>query len=361
VLDKVYEGYENYPITQALIDEAIQPCLDFFDLLDAELGPLSFHVEKRVNTAIPGIFGTCDIIGRGPNGSIMVDWKFGAGVQVYAWYTDERDEVIPNEQLMLYLLGAAETFPEMFEIDDPKWPVEICIAQPRFRDGPNFDRLTVTIGEVEAFQLKLAEAAKLAKGDNPPMAKGAHCRFMACKTICPLHTGPMLDTSAIGEMLAKAQLKAQLQASVVQGDPAITEVDWGRTYSLMLELATRLEPVISEWRSQAQAYLEEGGEVPGYKLVNKRATRKWVKADKSVERKLARLGLTKDERMPRVLLSAPAAEKALKKIGETLPEGYFDAISSGLTLASDADPRQAVQPVGDVIAALTSSLAAITR
>jgi hypothetical protein len=361
LLGKVYPDYPDFPITQELIDTALQPCLDFYDLLDEEIGPIQFYVEKRVSIpALPGVFGTCDIVGRAPHCSVIGDYKFGVGVQVLAWYTDEQDNIIPNEQPMFYLLATTQTHPEMFDMADPNWPIEIFIAQPRYRDGPNFDRIRVTMQDVWDFEAKLIEAAHLAKSKNPPMAKGSWCRWMACKSICPLHTGPMLDTSAIGEMLSKVQLRTQLEASVEGAAPA--EIDWGTTYGLMLDLATRLEPVISDWRTQAHAFLEEGGTIPGFKLVPKRATRKWIKEEKSVERRLARMGLTKDERMPRTLVSAPAAEKILKKQYDAeLPKGYFDAISTGTTLAPDADKRQAVEPVTDVIGALTTALAAITQ
>jgi hypothetical protein len=364
VLGKRYAGYEDYPITQTLIDEAIKPCVDYFGLLEEEFGPIAFYVEKRVEIpALPGVFGTCDIIGKAADCSVVGDYKFGAGVQVLAWYTDENDNVVPNEQPMFYTLAATQTHPELFNMADPNWPIEIFIAQPRYREGPNFDRIRVTMQDIWDFEAKLIEAAHLAKSANPPMAKGSWCRWMACKSICPLHTGPMLDTSAISEMLAKVQLRTQLEAAVDGGAIGRTAtIDWGTTYSLMLELATRLEPVISDWRTQAHAYLEEGNAIPGFKLVPKRATRKWIKPEKSVERKLARMGLTKDERMPRTLVSAPQAEKILaKEYDEKLPKGYFDAISSGTTLAPDADKRQAIEPVGDVIGALTNALAAITR
>ena len=135
--------------------------------------------------------------------------------------------------------------------------------------------------------------------------------------------------------------------------------DWGHAYGLMLDLANRIEPVIREWRVQAQAYLESGASIPDWKLVDKRATRKWVKPDKSVERRLARMGLDKNQRMPRTLITPPAAEKLLKPLGKALPEDYVDAISSGTTLAPSTDPRQAAKPVGDVVASLATALSAL--
>lgn len=357
-IGKTFPPYVDHPITVELYRDAIAPCLDFFDNLDAELGGIEYFVEKRVEIpTLPGVFGTCDLIGRGADRSVIIDWKFGAGESVYAWYEEADGTMVPNEQLMFYLLGALHTCPAMFEIDNPDWHISICIGQPRHRDGPNFDIHTVTIRDVVLFQDRLHRAATLAKSDNPPMAKGPHCRFMACKSICPLHTGPMLDVGTISNLMTRMQLEAAVDGG--EGGGLGATVDWGKTYSLMLDLANRIEPVIREWRSQAQAYLEDGNPIPSWKLVGKRASRKWTRPDKSVERRLQRMGLTKDERAPRELVTPPQAEKLLKKLGKGLPEGYFDAVSSGTTLAPDSDPRQAVEPVGDVITALTKALSTV--
>lgn len=353
--------FNERPITQEHVDTALQPCLDFYDALDAELGGIDFRIERRVMIpGLEGVFGTADLIGRNGKCSVIGDWKFGAGELVNAWYEDERGAIEPNEQCMFYLLGAVHSYPDMFDTTDPAWPIEIFVAQPRWREGPNFDRIQVTMNTVNNFRARLEKAAHDAKHPNPTMNKGSWCRFMPCRAICPLHTGPVLDVSSIETLLAKAQLETSITVDGgLDTEMAVAAVDWDKTYGLMLDLAARVEPLVREWRAQAQAYMEEGNTVAGWKLVGKRASRKWVKPEKSVERKLARLGLSKNERMPRSLISAPQAEKVLKKHGKDLPEGYFDAISSGLTLASDADPRKAIEPAGDVVDALANALATI--
>lgn len=361
LLGKVFPPFLEHRITQELIDDALAPCLRFFDGIDNSQDGMEFYVEKRVAIPfLPGVFGTADLIGKLDDRSVVGDWKFGVGEKVYAWYEDESDGVavtVPNEQLMFYALGATLTCPEMFRLDEPNWPITIFIGQPRHRDGPNFDGYTVSTRDIMDFKNRLLRAAAEAKSDNPSMVKGEWCRFMPCKAICPLHTGPLLDVGTISSLMTRVQLEAAVDGGSPGG--ASAAVDWGKTYGLMLSLANQIEPVLREWRSQAQVYLEEGNAIPDWKLVNKRATRRWVKPDKSVERRLARLGLSKDGRMPRSLVTPPQAEKLLKTIGKPLPEGYYDSISSGLTLAPARDPRQAVEPVGDVIAALTHALSAL--
>ena len=91
LLGRVYPPYEAHPITQELIDEAIAPCLEFFDKLEEpDSGPLEFYVEKRVGIPfLPGVFGTADLIGRTKTYSVVGDWKFGVGEKVCAWYDSE--------------------------------------------------------------------------------------------------------------------------------------------------------------------------------------------------------------------------------------------------------------------------------
>lgn len=358
VIGMAFPKFEAFPITRELYDEAIRPCLDFFDKLDAEVvGGLDYHIEKKVRiSAIPGALGTVDVLGRCSQWSVVGDWKLGVGVGVYAWYTNENTGAVEyNDQLMFYVLGALETYPEMFDLD-PNWPIKIFIGQPRYRDDPHFDMVTVTRSDVIAFQQRLGQAILAAGDDNPPMAKGPWCRFRPCKSICPLHTGPLFDLTEMEQALTRVQL----EAAVDGGDGGGAAIDWGATYARMLQLANAVEPVVAEWRKQAHAFLEEGGAVPGWKLVNKRATRKWAKPDRSVDRKLGRMGLDVNQRRPRTLISAPQAEKLLKTLGKKLPEGFYEAVSSGLTLAQADDKRQPAEPVRDVIASLATALSALS-
>ena len=81
--DRVYEPWTDWPITQEHLNEALAPCLAYFEKLDDEMGGLAFYVEKRVEIPfLPGVFGTCDLIAKGPQGSVIGDWKFGSGESV---------------------------------------------------------------------------------------------------------------------------------------------------------------------------------------------------------------------------------------------------------------------------------------
>ena len=96
--------------------------------------------------------------------------------------------------------------------------------------------------------------------------------------------------------------------------------------------------------------LEQGIEVPGCKLVAKRATRKW----KSAEDASIALSeyLTEDELYSRDLVSPAQAEKLLKTLKITLPEELVEKVSSGHTLALEDDPRPPVQTDANLVKAL---------
>ena len=105
-----------------------------------------------------------------------------------------------------------------------------------------------------------------------------------------------------------------------------------------------IEAWISDLRALALQVLESGAAVPGYKLVAKRATRKW--ADEGAARAALLERLPESEVMESSLISPAQAEKKLKKLKLTLPEDQIVAISSGNTLATEDDPRPPVLLIG---------------
>jgi hypothetical protein len=103
----------------------------------------------------------------------------------------------------------------------------------------------------------------------------------------------------------------------------------------------------------AQQLLEAGVEVPGWKLVPKRATRKWVD-DKKVLTTLTEAGLNIEQ------LTEPKSpaqmEKVLKKHNVPLPSDLIVSVSTGSTLAPEDDPRPAVLQIGKQLSAALGKL-----
>lgn len=297
--------HKDQLLTQELYDEKIVPAMDALDEIDPD-GELVYKVETRVEFGdlLPGVFGSTDLIGRLDGRAIILDWKFGSGVPVAA------EE---NAQLLFYAAAAMRT-------ESAKWAfegvteVECIIVQP-----PHIRRWTTTVGRIKQFEQELVSAVKTALRDDAPLAQGDHCRWCAAKSICPQMTGAV-----------DRALKQQL---------VNLDVD---TLGKYLKNADLLEDWIKDLRALAFGMLEKNVPVPGYKLVQKQARRKWTDDSKAKEALLS-LGLKESVVVETSIMSPAQAEKALKKRFSELPEDLIKSESSGTTLAPEEDPRPAVQ------------------
>ena len=111
----------------------------------------------------------------------------------------------------------------------------------------------------------------------------------------------------------------------------------------MLEKADVIEAWIKAVRGHAMREAEQGRPPPGYKLVQKRGTRKWTMDDDTVAERLAlESGIDFAEFFERSVLSPAQAEKLLKTRKAKLPDELVKSVSSGYTLTSEADKRPAL-------------------
>ena len=157
-------------------------------------------------------------------------------------------------------------------------------------------------------------------------------RWCAAKPICPVLTGAV-------DRALKNKLHA-IDATQIAG---------------YLKQAELLEAWISGVNELAYQMLVEGLPVPGYKLVPKRATRKWLDDDKALAA-LEGLGLPRNELVETSVVSPAKAEKLLKKQKLPLPADLVVSISTGNTLATEDDPRPAVLQVGKQLTAALGKL-----
>jgi hypothetical protein len=297
--------HKDQLLTQELYDEKIAPALDALDEIDP-YGRLVYEVETRVGFGdlLPGVFGSTDLVGRIDHRAIVLDWKFGDGVVV---------DAVENAQLMFYAAAAMRT-------DDLKWAfdgateIECIIVQP-----PAIRRWVTTVGRIKQFEHELVSAVKTALRDDAPLAQGDHCRWCAAKPICPQMTGAV-----------DRALKQQL---------INLDVD---TLGRYLHNADLLEEWIKDLRALAFGMLEKGVNVPGVKIVQKQARRKWADESKA-KQALLDMGLKESVVVETSIMSPAQAEKALKKRFSELPEDLIKSESSGTTLAPEDDPRPAVQ------------------
>ena len=314
VLDMEYNGIK---LTGDLIDEKVRPALDAINEIDPD-AQLEFAVEQTVSFGdlIPGVFGSCDLIGRIGDRAIILDWKFGDGVAV---------EAEENPQLLFYTAAAIRTPALEWVFKDAK-EIECIIVQP-----PKIKRWVTSFDRVRQFERELTYAVKQSAKPDAPLKIGDHCRWCAAKPICPLMTGAV-------DRATQTQIK---ELDVTQlGD--------------MLQRADVLEDWISDLRALALQVLESGNPVPGYKLVQKRATRQWKDEESAKQALLQHLSMT--DVMETYLISPAQAEKKLKKLKLPMPDDQIISVSSGTTLAPESDPRPAVLQIGQQLTAALSKL-----
>ena len=315
-------SYQGVTLTEELHAEKLIPALRALDAVDPHK-EMEFQVEAVVGfgDALPGVFGSADLIGRIGRRAIVLDWKFGAGVAV---------DVEENAQAMFYAAAAMRT-------DATRWAfkgveeVELIIVQPAHAPH-HIKRWVTTPGRILNFERELFVAVKTALLPNAPMMSGDHCRWCAAKPVCPLLTG------AVGRAL----------------QTSIRALDANRMAEYVGH-ADLLETWIADVRALAQTMMEQGVRLPGYKLVPKRGTRKWLNEERALD-ELAALGLTNEELTETALLSPAKVEKVLKKRKLDLPRDLVVSVSTGNTIAPESDPRPEALQIGRQLAAALGKL-----
>lgn len=309
--------YKDQVLTQELLDEKIIPALEALDEVDPDK-TMEYMVETRVSFGdfLPGVFGSTDLLGRKGKRAIVLDWKFGDGVSV---------DAVENPQLLFYAAAAMRT-PAASWIFEGAEEIECIIVQP-----PMVRRWVTTPARIKEFEQELLYAVRLSSWPEPPMQEGDHCRWCAAKPICPRMNGAV-----------ERALKAKLIEMPAQQIAA------------QLRQADMIESYITDLRSLAFEMLQNGVDVPGYKLVAKQARRQWV--DKAKIEAWADANGIEDAYEPPTIKSPAQLEKVLKKAKIEFPADMVVSVSSGDTLAPDSDPRPAVLQIGKQLTAALSKI-----
>lgn len=293
---------------------------------------IEHRFELNVASVLPGeVFGSCDALVYEPALRRLTVYDFKNG------FLDVPVE--DNAQAKFYAAGAA------LSLDLPIKTVDLCIVQPRAQNvddvGPvkywgwGAADLLDYVQEVDA-----AIVAALAPG--APLAAGKHCRWCPAIAVCPAKQQP------IAEALGVADLSAITAAALPQPGPALTSERLGellRAIDLLKGWATNVE-------SYAEGLLRSGLAVPGRKLVEKQARRRWAASDDAVAGYLAgAYGVPDNLVRPPKLATITEVEKllaqyisdkrALSAAKTDITVKFMVKESSGLTMAPDNDPRPA--------------------
>lgn len=265
-------------------------------------------LERRFDLTryYPNLYGTADAVIYWPATKRLkvIDYKHGAGIPV---------EVEDNAQLMYYGLGA------MASLDAPVVDIELVIVQPRcFHASGPIRSWKTTPGRLIEFVADLVDDAKATADPNAPLVPGDHCRWCPAKPTCPA-------------------LHAKSKALATQTFSSLAAYDPEKLSETLLML-----PVMETWikgvREFAYREAEQGRPPPGFKLVDKRATRKW-REDVNHDNLARNLGLKPPEIFETKLKSPAQIEKMCSKEALKVFSDFVTSESSGKTLAPMSDKR----------------------
>jgi hypothetical protein len=288
---------------------AVQVYVDYVRGLEADGCTVQLEQRLQLGDEQLGLFGTADCVARNGTRLVIADYKHGSGVAV---------SPVENSQLLTYAAAAiTDTAVDTNGVRE----IELVIIQPRSREGDAVQTWTTDIDSLLEHTGEVLEARKLSLSDNPPAEIGDHCRWCQAKAICP-------------DLLRAAGRLPKLDA--VQASQL----------SEALDLADTLEHWVAGVRKAAHKQLENGGQLKGWKLVPKRAARKWVDTSDALTY-IESAGIKSSVYLEEKLVSPAQLEK---KVSPDLYQKIDAAVvvkqSSGTTLARADDPRNEIAGAG---------------
>lgn len=299
------------------VNTYVNVCNGYFTPEHQKLGAQRW-IEQHLDASasIPGMYGTVDCLIYWPwlKKLIVIDFKYGSGVYVGAK---------ENTQLLYYAVAACLALSLVVD------SVEVVIVQPRLtsRDDEGIRRWEGGADELNLFNHRVVGAIERTREPNAPLSAGDHCRFCPAAAVCP-KLNEARDLALLSDF----------------SKPLVPEKTYTpETIKKALDSLDALKAYIKAVDELAYRELEAGREIPGYKLVAKRPTRKINDADRVVEILLAN-GYTTAQIYPTPELKSPAQlEKTIKKQHKPLLEPYIVSESSGHVVVPESDPRPAIE------------------
>lgn len=315
----VANGLNVWPITEEMVDAVDTYVEHVRSLIDAVKGPPAIvDVEQRLDmTHIhPAIFGTGDAVVYDPGAETLhvCDFKYGKGVVV------DPDN---NPQLFLYAAGAVRRYH-----NQPLRHLVLHVVQPR-AEGESIKSWPTDVLDLFDFEGEMAIAAARTEEPDAPRKAGDWCRFCPAAPICPTNRDAAL---------ADALTEFSTDELVLQPIDALTPAQRGQ----ILRAADRIFNWVTAVQEYEHANAMRGDPPEGFKLVAKRAVRKWKSED---DAKVCLLTALDDpEAMYEKKFVSPAkAEKLVgKKIFAAWEPDLVVKQSSGTNLVPIEDPRPAV-------------------
>lgn len=317
-------GWTGHPLTEDHIVDKIAPAMDAYWSLHKKYVFESWFIEQQVNlsSVIPGAFGTLDFGAMDKDRNIhLLDYKFGDGIEV---------EAEGNKSCGFYTGGLLhDPDPDIQEVfSDPlSGDVYLHIIQPRRGfGGPVLKTWKTDIDWVEDLLDACVDAAERLQQPDAPRTPGDWCRWCRARSTCPERKQIVVD-------------------AVNRAPDGMTTVE----LSQALKIAEQAIRWGNDIFSYAQSQAEKGVAIPGWKLVQKQARRKWKDAD-AAEAILKKSRVKFDAMYEKKLRSPTQIEKTAPNVYSKKLAPLIESRSSGVTLVPDSDRRAAVQGSMELLA-----------
>lgn len=282
--------------------------------------------RKGLQSPTP-LFGTSDYLKWTEDMLYVVDYKHGVGVPV---------EAVGNTQFMYYGLGGVfHILQQGFALPSR---VTMTVVQPRAPHKEGGIR-SWTIPTIDLFvwaETVLMPAVMSVIAKDTTYKAGQHCRW------CP-HAGqcPALRKQALE--IAKTQFDD------VTATPPDANLIPFEELGAILDQAELISAWVTQVRAVVSDAIDKGHKIEGWKLVPKRATRKWADAE-AVGVILGANTENAGDFFTDPQVKSPAQvedilKRSKRKLSDIGLDKFITAESSGTTLAPDADSRPAA-PTG---------------
>jgi uncharacterized protein DUF2800 len=302
-----HEGFD-IRITEEMV-EGVQVYVDEVQGLFATADETG--VEARVSIDTDGderIFGTCDAwaVNYGLRRLYVRDLKFGQGVEVSP----------DSSQLKIYALGVLGLLGPFVDLDT----IDLGIVQPR---AGGIKTHTMSLEElIEWERSTLTPAVARLNAGDPTEVAGDHCRWC-------VRAGECRAFAALANSVAKVAF------GDTPPDPSGMEND---ELGEILNHAETISAWVTKLRAEVSGRLDAGQDVPGWKLVAKRAVTKWSDETGALSELMGR-GIPFDEISRIETLGEVKTVMKRYRVKEDVLQPYTVKESSGSTLVSAKDPR----------------------
>ena len=337
---KRLQTLKENPLYEKAMDGNTDAYLDFLKGLSmGYASPPFVALEVRVDYSryVPEAFGTADCIMVGENRICVTDYKNGSGVPV---------EAVENPQMMLYALGALETYRPIY--GDTITDVHLAIVQPNIGDPKEWDTTVEHLREWGETVVRPAAAlAWEGKGDFCP---GPWCDsgFCPAKATCTARAKKLLELEPLKDRAPEGQL------SEADRETAETECDIDLTGKLLTDaeigdILTRAQG-LSKWVKALEEYalsaILKGQNIPGFKAVLGRSSNQWAGGSDKAFETLKERGVEEALLWKREPVTVAALKKDLgKKVFDTVSDGLVEKKPGAPTLVPESDRRKAYIPV----------------